>query len=65
VVTGKQSVGDFIQSFTPENFTTKRRVWRVKIVEDEEWFSSPIQEAEVIQGEIVHEVCITNEMENS
>jgi hypothetical protein len=53
---GKQSVGNFI---------AKRRVWRVKIVKDEEVSASPIQEEEIFQEEIAtHEVCITNMMDN-
>jgi hypothetical protein len=49
----------------PRNHTTKRRVWRVKIEEDEELPASPIQGEEVVQGEIAtQEVCITNKMDN-
>jgi hypothetical protein len=36
----------------PRNPTTMRRVWRVKIAEDEEWFFTLIQEKEVVQEEI-------------
>jgi hypothetical protein len=35
----------------PRNYTTKRRVCRVNIVEDEECPASPIQEVEVVQEE--------------
>jgi hypothetical protein len=36
----------------PRNHTTKRRLWRVKIVEYEEWPTSPIQEVEIFLAEI-------------
>jgi hypothetical protein len=36
----------------PRHRTTKRRVWRVKTMEDEERYTSPIQEVEVVSAEI-------------
>jgi len=47
----------------PRNDTTKRREWRVKSKEDEEFISSPTQGEEVVQGvAAASKVNLTNEV---
>jgi hypothetical protein len=53
------------QELHPRNCTSKRRVWRVNIEEDEVFPSSPVQVIEFFQGEITtHEGNNTNKRDN-
>jgi hypothetical protein len=60
VVIRKKSVGDFIHSFTLET-KTKRRVWRVKSKEDEEFLHLHPKEKKLSEGVLAtQEVSLTN-----